>query len=70
VGAATHNFTGVASLGLMLELAIFKVTGPSGATNDSVLSSAIIAAVDHGARVITMSLSAPGYSQLLQDALD
>ncbi len=70
VGAATNNRTGVASLGAMLELAIYKVANASGSSTDSLLADAVVAAVDDGARVVTMSLSGPGYSQALQDACD
>jgi thermitase len=70
VGAATHNQTGVASLGAMLELAIYKIARANGGSSDSDMSSAIIDAADKGARVITISLSGPGFSQILQDACD
>lgn len=69
-GAATNNRTGVASLGAMLELAIYKVANASGSSTDARLADAIVDAVDQGAGVVTMSLSGPSYSQVLQDACD
>ncbi len=70
VAAATNNQTGVASLGAMLELAIYKVANASGSSTDSRLADAIVAAADDGAKVVTISLSGPGYSQAMQDACD
>ena len=70
VGAATNNATGVASLGSMLELAIYKVTGPDGLTTDAALATNITYAVGGGARVINLSLGQQGYSETLQQAID
>ena len=70
VAAATNNGLGIVSLGYMLELAIFKVAGTDGVALDSALIQGITNAVDGGAKVITISLSGSGYSQVLQDAVD
>ena len=70
VAAATNNGAGVASLGAMLELMIYKVTASNGGATDADLAEAIVDATDNGARVITMSLSGTGFSQLLQNACD
>lgn len=68
IAAATNNQVGVSSLGHMLELGVFKIAGPNGTTTDGRLSEAIVAATDSGAKVISMSLSGAGYSQVLSDA--
>ena len=70
VAAASNNGIGVASLGLMLELAIHKIASETGSSTDSALAQAIVAAVNTGARVITVSLAGTGLSQTLQEATD
>ena len=70
VAAASNNQRGLASLGYMLELVTLKVSSNNEAATDSTLVQAITHAVDNGARVINMSLSAAGYGQALQDAID
>ncbi len=69
-GAAANNRAGIASLGFMLELIIVKVVGANGNTTDSILASGIQHAVGNGARVISISLSGPGNSRTLQNAVD
>ncbi len=70
IAAAANNSAGVAGLGFPAELVIYKVMDSSGSGTDSDLAQAITAAADAGVDVISMSLSGPGYSQLLQDAID
>jgi subtilisin family serine protease len=70
IAAATQNAAGVASLGFNAELLIYKVLDSTGTGDDLGLAEAITEAADAGARVISMSLGGPGYSQLLQDAVD
>ncbi len=70
IGAATHNGTGVASLGYPLEIVTYKVLASNGYGGDFGIANAITRATDSGARVISMSLSGAGYSQTLQDAVN
>src|SRR5579863_1468421 len=69
VAAATNNATGVAALGYPLELIVYKVLNAQGAGSDSTIASAITAAADAGASIISLSLGGPGYSQTLQSAV-
>jgi hypothetical protein len=69
VAAATNNIEGVSALGHPLELVIYKVLEASGSGDDFTIASAIIDAADAGARIISLSLGAYGYSQTLQDAV-
>ena len=47
-----------------------KVTGPSGAASDPNIAAGIVWAVDHGAKVTSISLSAAGASEVLQKGVD
>src|SRR5439155_9256985 len=46
------------------------VLGADGTGTDSDIISGVTYAADHGANVILMAFSNPGYSQSLQDAID
>lgn len=70
VAAATHNATGIAALGFPLELISYKVLDSTGSGPDAAIAAAITQAADAGARVILLSFGGPGYSQLLQEAID
>jgi subtilisin family serine protease len=70
LAAATSNGAGVAALGYPLQLLEFKVLDVNGSGSDSTIANAITAAVTAGAKVISMSLGAPGYSPTLQAAID
>ena len=70
VAAATENATGIASLGYPLQIIVFKVLDNTGSGSDSDVSSAIIAAANAGAQVISLSLTGQGYSQTMQQAVN
>jgi hypothetical protein len=70
VAAATNNAQGVAALGYPLELIEYKAMDSTGSGNDANLSTAIHAACDAGASIISMSLGEAQYSQTLQDAVN
>jgi subtilisin family serine protease len=69
IAAATHNGQGVSALGHPLEIVTFKALGHDGYGDDATIAGAIEAAAEAGARVISLSLGAAGYSQTLQDAV-
>src|ERR1700730_345978 len=69
IAAATNNSQGVSALGYPLELIVFKVLSSQGSGSDATIASAITAAADAGATVISLSLGGTGYSQTLQDAV-
>jgi hypothetical protein len=70
VAAATNNGVGMASLGYPLQVMEFKVLDSTGSGSDVTIASAIKAAADAGARVISMSLGGAGYSQTIQNAIN
>src|SRR3954454_20620566 len=47
-----------------------QVLDANGTGQDSDILAGVVYAADHGASVILMSFSNPGYSQALQDAVD
>ncbi|MDP9335780.1 MAG: S8 family serine peptidase, partial [Actinomycetota bacterium] len=47
-----------------------QVLDPNGTGQDSDIIAGVVYAADHGANVILMSFSNPGFSQALQDAVD
>lgn len=69
IAAAANNATGVAGLGYAVQLLVYKVLDAKGFGRDSDIASAIMAAADAGAAVISLSLGGSGYSQTLQDAV-
>jgi hypothetical protein len=71
VAAATDNSIGVAGVGFA-NVSVMPVTvlGPDGTGRDSDIIAGIMYAADHGADVILMGFSNPGFSQNLQDAID
>ena len=73
IAAATNNATGVASVGFPLEIIAYQVfQNVSGQilASDSDIATAIDDAVSAGAKVISMSIGGPGYSQSMQSAMD
>jgi len=70
VAAATNNATGIAAMGFPAELITYKVLDSTGSGPDAGIASAMMEAADAGARVILLSFGGPGYSQLLQDAVN
>jgi thermitase len=70
VAAATQNAAGVASIGYAVQVIVYKVLDKDGSGPDSTIATAIRAAADAGAQVISMSLGASGYSQTLQSAIN
>ena len=71
IAANTNNGIGIAGVGHS-DVNIMPVTviGPDGTGQDSDIIARIVWAVDHGADVILMGFSNPGFSQHLQDAID
>ncbi len=71
VAAHTDNGVGVAGVAFArVKVLPITVLGADGRGYDSAIVSGIVAAVDAGADVILMSFSAPGYSAVLQAAID
>ncbi len=70
VGAATNNALGLAGVAWAAKIMPVKVTYPSGAATDANVAAGIAWAVDHGADVISISLSAPIDGDVLQRAVD
>ena len=68
--ATTNNSLGVAGLGWDAKVMPVKVLDSEGSGYDSDVAEGITWAVNHGARVINLSLSGEGWSQTLQDATD
>jgi hypothetical protein len=70
VGAMTNNGLGVAGVAWAAKIMPVKVSYPSGAATDANVAAGIVWAVDHGADVISISLSAPIDDHVLQRAVD
>jgi subtilisin family serine protease len=69
IAARTNNDTGQAGICWHCSLMPIKVLDASGSGNTSDVAAGIVWAVDHGARVISMSLGGPGSTQTLADAV-
>ena len=71
VAADTDNGEGIAGVAFRrVKVLPVTVLGADGTGFDSDIVEGIVAAVDAGADVILMSFSAPGYSAVLQAAVD
>ena len=70
IAAAANNSVGVAGIAFPVELVVYKVLASNGAGDDGTIASAIMDAVNAGARIISMSLGGSGYSQSLQLAIN
>ena len=70
IAAATNNHLGIAGVAWAGKIMPVKVAGPTGAAMDRDVAAGIIWAADHGAKVISLSLGAPGEDAVLQRAVD
>ena len=71
VAAETDNGAGVAGIGFSgVRVMPVTVLGADGTGQDSDIIEGVVYAADHDADVILMSFSNPGYSELLQAAVD
>ena len=71
IAAATDNGTGIAGVGFAgVRVMPVTVLGADGLGQDSDIIEGVVWAVQHGADVINMSFSNPGYSASLQAAID
>jgi subtilisin family serine protease len=69
IGARANNRTGVAGVCWACSIMPVKVLDSSGVGYDSVISAGIIWAVDHGAKVVNLSLGGPEATADLADAV-
>jgi subtilisin family serine protease len=69
LAARTNNGAGVAGACWSCSVMPIKVLGADGSGTTADVGAGIIWAADHGARVINMSLGAPGTTQALSDAV-
>src|SRR5919109_1010213 len=71
VAAATNNGDGIAGVGYAgVDVMPVRVLGADGTGQDSDIIEGVVYAADHGADVILMAFSNPGYSASLQQAID
>ncbi len=70
VAAKTDNHFGIASLGYQTRLLIGKVVNDQGNGDLLTVASGVDWAVQSGAKVISMSLGTPSFSQTMQDAIN
>ncbi|HKY77355.1 MAG TPA: S8 family serine peptidase, partial [Acidimicrobiia bacterium] len=71
LGAVTNNGLGIAGVAWAAKIMPVKVTKPSGVATDGDVAAGIVWAADHGADVISISLSAPiKNNDVMQDAVD
>ena len=71
VAAETGNSEGIAGVGYAgVRVMPVQVLGADGTGQDSDIIEGVVWAADHGADVILMSFSSPGFSESLQAAID
>src|SRR4029079_17721864 len=71
IAARTDNGSGIAGIGFAgVKVMPVTVLNSDGLGQDSDIIAGVVWAVDHGADVINMSFSNPGYSASLQAAID
>jgi subtilisin family serine protease len=70
VAAATSNALGVSGLAYPVQVIEYKVLDSTGNGFDTDIATAIMAATDAGAQVVSLSLGGAGYSQTLQTAVN
>jgi thermitase len=71
IAAQTDNGIGIAGIGYAgVKVMPVTVLGADGTGQDSDIIQGVVWAADHGADVILMAFSNPGYSASLQDAID
>ncbi len=68
--AITNNGKGIAGVAGGAKIMPIKVMNDSGSGDYASIINGIKYAADHGAKVISMSLGGPGFSQAMQDAVD
>ncbi|HSP18151.1 MAG TPA: S8 family peptidase, partial [Myxococcaceae bacterium] len=69
IAQRTNNGVGVAGVAFEARLMPLKVLDRSGIGNSADIADAIRWAVDHGARVLNLSLGGPGYSGVMERAV-
>lgn len=69
IAQTTHNHAGVAGLAHRAAIMPLKVLSASGSGTTVDIADAIRWAVDHGAKVLNLSLGGGGYSEVLADAV-
>jgi len=69
IGARANNRTGIAGVCWSCSIMPVKVLDSKGVGLDSVIAAGIVWAVDHGARVINLSLGGPGDTDDLEHAI-
>ncbi|MFA5106720.1 MAG: S8 family serine peptidase [Patescibacteria group bacterium] len=69
IAARGNNSDGVTGVSWSAKIMPIRVLGIGGGTNSDI-ADGIRYAVDHGAKVLNMSLGGTGYSQVLYDAID
>ncbi|MFN7975579.1 MAG: S8 family serine peptidase [Acidobacteriota bacterium] len=69
IAATTNNSYGTAGIAFNATIMPIRVFPRNGGTPDSIVAQAIDAAVANGAKIINMSLGAPGFSTTLQNAV-
>jgi len=67
---APANGEGIAGFGGDAQLLVVQAGQPNGVFTDVDESAAIVYAVDHGAKIVNLSLGGPGYSSTELDALN
>jgi len=69
IAARADNHIGIAGVCTGCLVMPVKVLGRDGVGDDTVIAAGIVWAVDHGARVINLSLGGPGVTPSLSDAI-
>ena len=70
IAAATNNGIGVAGIGYETRVLVIKVLNAYGSGYYSIIAEGIVYAVDHGARIVNLSLRGTLSSAVLEDAVN
>jgi subtilisin family serine protease len=69
IAARSNNRTGIAGVAPRARVMVIKALGADAVGTSSTMADAVRYAMAHGARIINMSVSGPGYSQVFADAV-
>jgi len=70
IAAAQGNGAGIDGINPNARIMVLKALNNFGRTRASTVAQAIVYGVDNGARILNLSISGPGFPEVVQDAVD